>query len=112
MSELALSSAPQSIAAGLAAAFTSAVRKLRADRSARQAVKQLSQLDDRMLKDIGFYRTDLIALGSKYGSARRCLARRAARSSARPSRCSRAGAPRRSSRAARPSRGWRARSGC
>ena len=69
MSELALSSAPQSIAAGLAAAFTSAVRKLRADRSARQA--QLSQLDDRMLKDIGFYRTDLIALGSKYGSARR-----------------------------------------
>ncbi len=74
MSELALSSAPQSIGAiatGLAAAFTSAVRKLRAHRSARQAVKQLSQLDDRMLKDIGFCRTDLIALGSKYGSARR-----------------------------------------
>jgi uncharacterized protein YjiS (DUF1127 family) len=74
MSELALSSAPQSIgvvAAGLAAAFTSTVQKLRAHRSARQAVQQLSQLDDRMLKDIGFCRTDLIALGSKYGSARR-----------------------------------------
>jgi uncharacterized protein YjiS (DUF1127 family) len=74
MSELALSYAPQRtgvIAARLGAAFTSAVRKLRAQRSARRAVQQLSQLDDRMLKDIGFYRTDIIALGSKYGSARR-----------------------------------------
>jgi len=58
-------------AAALTAAFTSALGKLRAHMSARRAVKQLSQLDDRMLRDIGFYRTDLIALGSKYGSARR-----------------------------------------
>ena len=57
-------------AAACAAWLACTVQKLRAGAERRRATAQLSQLDDRTLKDIGLYRTDLVAFGSRYRGSR------------------------------------------
>jgi uncharacterized protein YjiS (DUF1127 family) len=73
MSHLAVLFAPPSLTRSFAAAtawVSDTAGKLRARGGRRRALYQLSQLDDRTLKDIGLYRTDLVGLGSRYGSRR------------------------------------------
>ena len=71
MSELVLSFTPGAAPrrpGGLAAWLAGTAGRLRDRAAQRSAFHQLRRLDDRMLKDIGLYRTDLLAVGSRYGS--------------------------------------------
>ena len=73
MTQIAIPFAPHSPAkrtGGMRAWLAGAARLLQREVGRRRAHAQLCRLDDRMLKDIGLYRTDLVALGSRHGSRR------------------------------------------